>query len=111
MLKYSNDLNLTFKALTNPTRRAIVEHLVVKDASVSELAEPFKISLPALVQHLQVLEKSGLVNSKKRGRVRFYSLSPKKMSEAEEWFLEQKQLWEARLNRLEKFLDEDEKNE
>ena len=75
-------------------------------ASVSELAQPFRISLPAVMQHLQALEASGLIRSQKQGRVRTCRLQPKALGAAEQWIAEQRALWEGRLDRLEDYLQE-----
>ena len=95
-----------FHALGDPTRRAMVERLSRGPASVSELAEPFDVSLAAIVQHVQVLEQSGLVTSAKEGRVRTCRLEPKGLSAAESWISQRRAQWERRLDRLADFLDE-----
>lgn len=94
-----------FQALADPTRRVMVERLSRGPASVSELARPFDMSLPAVVQHLQVLEQSGLVRSQKQGRVRTCTINSEALGEAEQWLNERRILWESRLNRLEALLD------
>ena len=93
-----------FYALSNPTRRKVLERLSVGPASVSELAEPFDMKLPSFVQHLSVLERSRLVKSKKRGRVRTYEIVPERLEVAEDWLSEQRQLWEARLDRFDEYV-------
>lgn len=93
-------LDATFQALADPTRRAMVERLTLGPASVSELAAPFEMSLPAVVQHLAVLEASGLVASQKVGRVRTCRLEPASLSLAEQWFNQRRSEWEQRLDRL-----------
>lgn len=103
MLKHA-DLDRVFQALADPTRRAIVERLVRGPASVSRLAEPLPMSLAAVVQHLQVLEGSGLVRSEKVGRVRTCRIEPAVLREAEQWLRERRTLWESRLDRLGDFL-------
>ena len=100
MLNYSPSLDLVFHALADPGRRLMVERLSRGPASVSELAKPLAISLPAVVQHLQVLEQSGLVHSEKRGRVRTCRLNHAALKSAEEWIQERRSLWEQRLDRL-----------
>jgi len=80
------NLDLTFQALADPTRRAMVERLARGPCSVSELAQPFAMSLPAVYQHLQMLEASGLVASEKVGRVRTCRIEPAELSLAEQWF-------------------------
>lgn len=94
-----------FHALADPTRRAMVERLSRGPATVSELAQPFSVSLPAVVQHLQVLEASGLVRSMKVGRVRTCQLEPQALKQAELWINERRKAWEQRLDRLGEYLD------
>ena len=91
-----------FHALSNSTRRKVLEHLSVGPATVSELAEPFDMKLPSFVQHLSVLEQSRLVKSRKRGRVRTYEIVPERFKVAEDWLSEQRQLWESRFVRGDK---------
>jgi DNA-binding transcriptional ArsR family regulator len=98
-------LDLMFQALADPTRRRMVERLSRGSASVSELAEPFKMSLPAIVQHLQVLEQSGLVTTQKVGRVRTCTIDTGALSMAEKWINDRRVGWEHRLDRLGAFLD------
>ena len=104
MLNDSPQLDLAFQALADPTRRRIVAQLSRGPASVSELARPLPISLPAVLQHLQMLEASGLVRTEKKGRVRTCRIEPKALSRAERWIGEQRALWEGRLDRLEDYL-------
>ena len=99
-------LDLAFQALADPARRQMVARLSRGPASVSELAGPLPMSLPAVLQHLQMLESSGLVRSEKKGRVRTCRIEPKALSVAESWISEQRILWEGRLDRLEAFLSE-----
>jgi DNA-binding transcriptional ArsR family regulator len=106
MLNESARLDLAFQALADPTRRGMLARLSRGPASVSELARPYAISLPAVMQHLQLLETSGLVRSEKTGRVRTCRIEPKALSTAERWIAEQRALWEAQLDRLEDFLAE-----
>jgi DNA-binding transcriptional ArsR family regulator len=94
------NLDLTFQALADPTRRAMVERLSRGRASVSELAQPHAMSLPAIVQHLAMLENSGLVRSEKVGRVRTFRMMPAGLSLAERWFDRRRAQWEQRLDRL-----------
>lgn len=93
-----------FYALSNSTRRKVLEQLSIGPATVSELAAPFDMKLPSFVQHLSVLEQSRLVKSKKRGRVRTYEIIPERFKVAEDWLSEQRQLWEARLDRFDKYV-------
>ena len=107
MLNYPA-LDLVFQALADPSRRTMVERLSRGPASVSDLAQPLDMSLPAVMQHLQVLETSGLVRSEKRGRVRMCRIDPKTFTAAEGWFAKRRASWERRFDRLEAFLaDED----
>jgi len=106
MLNYQ--LDKTFAALADPTRRALVERLVQGPATVSELARPLPMSLPAAMLHLKVLEESGLVTSQKVGRVRTCRIDPKMLSQAEHWVSERRQMWERSLDRLGAFLDQNE---
>jgi len=97
-------VNDVFRALADPTRRKVLEHLSKGPASVSELAEPFNMKLPSFVQHLVVLEQSRLVKSKKKGRVRVFQINTKRLKLAEDWLAEQRQLWETRLDQLDEYL-------
>ena len=101
----NQELTHVFRALTDPTRRAVVERLIHGPAAVSELARPFKMALPSFVQHLGVLEDCGLVSSEKRGRVRTYALAPQPLKAAEHWLLAQRLEWERRLDALDDFLE------
>jgi len=105
MLNESARLDLAFHALADPTRRGMLARLTRGPASVSELARPLPISLPAVLQHLRMLEASGLVKSEKKGRVRTCRIEPKALGAAEGWIAEQRALWEGRLDRLEEFLE------
>lgn len=106
MPNQANVLDTVFHALADPTRRAIVQRLTRGPASVSELARPFEMALPSLLQHLKVLETSGLVRSEKEGRVRTCHIEPAPLTAAERWITEQRALWEGRLDRLEAYLKE-----
>jgi DNA-binding transcriptional ArsR family regulator len=97
-------LDLMFQALADPTRRAMLERLSRSPASVSELAQPFDMSLPAIVQHLAVLEAAGVVKSEKVGRVRTCQLEPGGLSRAEQWINERRIEAERRLDRLGAYL-------
>jgi DNA-binding transcriptional ArsR family regulator len=109
MLNQKTPLDLMFQALADPSRRIMVERLSRGPASVSELARPLAMSLPAVVQHLQVLEASGLIRSEKVGRVRTCHIEWAALQTAEEWMLERRKTWEHRLDRLGDFLAEQEK--
>ena len=93
-----------FYALSNATRRKVLEQLSVGPATVSELAAPFDMALPSFVQHLSVLEQSRLVKSNKRGRVRTYEIAPERFTIVEGWLTARRQLWEARLDRFDRYV-------
>ena len=93
-----------FRALADPTRRSVVARLTLSTGSVSELAEPFAMALPSFVQHLRVLEDCGLVRSTKTGRVRTYQLVPKRLRVAENWLAAQRDIWEQRADRFERYI-------
>jgi DNA-binding transcriptional ArsR family regulator len=97
-----------FHALAEPMRRALLERLSAGPMSVSDLAQPFNVTLAAIVQHIQVLEESGVVRSEKVGRVRTCRLQPEGLKLAERWISERRNLWERRLDRLGELLAEDE---
>ena len=99
-----NQLDQVFHALADPTRRGMVERLVRGPATVSELSRPLDMSLPAVLQHLQVLEASGLVRSEKAGRVRTCRIEPDALRAAEAWVTGQRTAWETRLDRLGDYL-------
>ena len=99
-------LDRAFRALADPSRRQIVDRLAAGPASVSELARPLPITLAAVVQHVQVLEASGLVESRKTGRVRTCSLNQDALRAAEQWLADRRSVWERRLDRLGAVLDE-----
>jgi DNA-binding transcriptional ArsR family regulator len=99
-------LDLAFQALADPSRRAMVDRLAQGPATVSELAGPLAMSLPGVMQHLKVLEASGLVVSEKSGRVRTCRIEPVVLTQAEQWIAERRALWERRLDRLGQFLEE-----
>ena len=102
----NNELDKTFAALADPARRAIVDRLVLGPATVSELAKPLPMSLPAAMLHLKVLEESGLVKSQKVGRVRTCRIDPQMLSAAERWVADRRALWERNLDRLGAFLEQ-----
>ena len=93
-----------FYALSNSTRRKVLEQLTAGPATVSELAAPFDMQLPSFVQHLSVLEQSRLVRSKKRGRVRTFEIAPERFKVVEDWLAARRQLWEARLDRFDQYV-------
>ncbi len=102
----TQQLDRVYQALADPTRRAVLARLSVGPAPVTELARPFPMALPSFLQHLQVLERSGVVRSSKSGRVRTYQIVPTPLGEAERWIAEQRSLWERRLDRLDAYLIE-----
>jgi DNA-binding transcriptional ArsR family regulator len=106
MLEYN--LDKTFAALADPTRRAMIERLGRGPATVSELAAPLPMSLAGAMLHLKVLEESGLVTSKKQGRVRTCRVDPKMLSQVEQWVADRRVMWEQRLDRLGALLNETE---
>lgn len=109
MRSVAANLDQVFRALADPTRRAILERLSEEPISVSRLAEPLDITLAAVVQHLQVLEESGLVRTEKEGRVRTCRLEPAGLSVAERWIADRRTTWQRRLDRLGDFLAESKK--
>jgi DNA-binding transcriptional ArsR family regulator len=105
-----SQLDRAFQALSDPVRRRMLARLSRGPASVSELARPLPISLPAVMQHLKALEESGLVRSEKKGRVRTVRLEPDTLSTAESWIAERRAEWDARADRLEDYLQTLKKN-
>ena len=108
MLNQQVTIDRVFQALGDPTRRAIVEKLSEGPITVSRLAAPLDITLAAVVQHLQVLEKSGLVRTEKVGRVRTCRIEPQGLSVAQQWIEDRRTLWEKRFDRLGDLLAEPE---
>lgn len=104
MVQYSTDLDRTMAAVADPTRREILERLAEGPATVSELAEPFDMSLPGVLKHVRILEGVGLVETHKHGRVRECRLGPARLDNVQRWIEDYRQQWEARLDRLEAFL-------
>jgi DNA-binding transcriptional ArsR family regulator len=100
----SDHLSATFAALADPTRRAILARLASGEASVGELAEPFKISAPAVTKHLKVLERAGLISRSRQAQWRPCKIEAKPLQDASHWIEQYRQLWEARLDRLEDYL-------
>jgi DNA-binding transcriptional ArsR family regulator len=110
MLNRSATLDHVFQALSDPARRLMVERLSQGPASVGELAKPLAMSLPAVLQHLQVLEASGLVRSEKTGRVRHCRIERKALAAAETWIARRRAVWESHFDRLGAYLAEQEKD-
>jgi DNA-binding transcriptional ArsR family regulator len=106
MLKYRDPVDMVFHALGDPNRRLMVDRLSAESMSVSELARPLPISLPAVLQHLQVLQDSGLVGSEKVGRVRTCHVRGEALRQAERWMAQRREEWEQRLDRLGEYLAE-----
>lgn len=106
MLKCNDDLDLAFQALSDGTRRALLDRLATGPASVSELARPFESSLAAIVQHVQVLEKSGLIVTEKVGRTRTCRIADDAFAHVEGWLNERRRRWEDRFDRLGKILED-----
>ena len=104
MANYSIALDSTFHALSDPTRRAVVQRLCRGPATVSELAEPFDMALPSFLKHVGVLEGIGLIQSKKSGRIRTCTLGHKNLGAAERWFWEQRAIWNGRYQNLDSLL-------
>ena len=99
-----NPVDFTFTALADPTRRAVLERLSTGAATVSDLAAPFDMALPSFTQHLGVLERAGLIVSRREGRSRVCTLNPTAMAEAERWMATTRRAWEQRLDRLAAFV-------
>jgi DNA-binding transcriptional ArsR family regulator len=107
MIEPAASLDRMFEALADPTRRAMVERLSRGPASVSELAAPLPMSLPAVVQHLHVLEQSGLITTQKVGRTRTCTIDTVALSQVEQWINDRRTGWERRFDQLGAFLDAD----
>jgi DNA-binding transcriptional ArsR family regulator len=107
MVKYLQ-LDSTFGALADPTRRAILATLMLGEASISKLAEPHRMSLPAVMKHVRVLEQAGLVSQEKTGRTRRCRLAAQPLHEAGQWISQYRQFWEGALDSLERFLNQPE---
>ena len=105
MPKHIAELDRVFRALTDPTRRAVLERLSQGPSAVTELARPFRMTLPSFSQHLDVLEESGLVESSKVGRTRTYRLAPRPLRLAQRWMEQQRGSSERRLDQLERYLE------
>ena len=104
VLNNSHDLNRAFQALSDPTRRGMLARLARGPTSVSDLAAPLRMSLPAVLQHLKALEESGLIRTEKKGRVRTARLEGDTLGQAEQWLTDRRTEWEAQADRLESFL-------
>jgi DNA-binding transcriptional ArsR family regulator len=104
MTNYPTNLDRVFQALSDPTRRAIVQRLSRGAATVSELSRPFAMALPTLLQHLRILEESGLIGTEKIGRVRTCEMRSMAFGVAQAWMAAQRGIWEARLDRMEAYV-------
>lgn len=102
----ADPLSSTFAALADPTRRAILARLAMGETSVTELAEPFEMSLPAVTKHLKVLERAGLITRGREAQWRPCRIEARPLQEANHWIEQYRQIWERRLDRLEEFLRE-----
>lgn len=106
----NQSLDSTFQALSDPTRRAILSRLMQAPASVSELADPHDMALPSFMAHLKKLERGGLIRTEKTGRTRMCHAVPQRLAEAEDWIQHQRAIWEGRLDRLESYLEQIQKD-
>ena len=104
MPNQSARLDPVFRALSDPTRRRVIQRLARGPAATTELAEPVRMALPSFLQHLDALQKAGLVRSRKRGRVRTYELAPKHLEAAEQFMLDLRKIWTRRLDQLDSYL-------
>ena len=104
MEQYPGQLNGIFQALADPTRRAVLGRLGKGPASISELAKPFDMALPSFMKHIRLLEGSGLIRTRKQGRVRTCAIERKRFAAVDAWLSAQRALWEARTDRLEQFV-------
>lgn len=104
MAKLESNLDLCFSALSDPTRRMILQRLARGEASVSELAAPHDMALPSFMGHLKKLENAGLIISAKKGRTRVCALAPDAFTPAKDWLSEQNEVWEGRLDRLDDYI-------
>lgn len=109
MVKYGaapRKLDMAFGALSHPIRRGILARLASGEATVSELARPYRVSAPAITKHMRILEDAGLISRRKQGRERHCRLEAERMRQAQEWLERQRALWNARLDRLERYIKE-----
>jgi DNA-binding transcriptional ArsR family regulator len=106
MDQHSQPLDGIFQALADPTRRAVLARLGRGPASISELARPFDMALPSFMKHIRLLEESGWIATRKRGRVRSCALEKKALAVADQWLAEQRAIWEARFDRLDAWLED-----
>jgi len=111
MVTFSDQLDLTFGALADPTRRAIVDLLAEREHTVSEIARPFPVSRPAISKHLRVLQSAGIITRTKRGRENVCRLDGERLQEALKWVAQYRKFWERQLGQLERYLEEEETSE
>lgn len=111
MDKYSEQLDTVFLALADPTRRAVIGRLGRGPASISDLARPFEMALPSFMKHIHLLEETGLIETRKQGRVRTCTLEKKRFALVEGWLSAQRAIWEARTDRLEAFVTNNQSKE
>jgi DNA-binding transcriptional ArsR family regulator len=108
MVKYYDSLDTTFGALADPTRRAILATLMLGQASITELAKPHRMSLPAVMKHVRVLEQAGLVRQKKSGRTRHCQLAAEPLKDAEQWINQYRLFWQNQFASLDRYLSQEE---
>lgn len=107
MVKYPGiDLDRVFSALSDPTRRRVVEELSDGEKTLTDLAQPFKMTMPAVMKHIAVLEQSGILRTEKRGRTRYCRLEPNRLNDAQEWLARTSRMWTEQLNSLDRYLKE-----
>src|SRR5579872_109498 len=105
MVNYSEtDLDRVFSALSDPTRRRVVETLSNGEKTLTDLARPFKMTLPAVMKHIAILEKSGILRTEKRGRTRYCRLEPKRFADAQDWLARTSRMWTEGLASLDRYL-------
>src|SRR5437588_9298468 len=107
MVKYlGDDLGQVFSALSDPTRRRVAEALSNGEKTLTDLARPFQMTMPAVMKHVAVLERSGILRTEKRGRTRYCRLEPNRLEDAQEWLARTSRMWTERLNSLDRYLKE-----
>ena len=107
MVKYlGDDLDQVFSALSDPTRRRVAEALCNGEKTLTDLARPFQMTMPAVMKHVAVLERSGVLRTEKRGRTRYCRLDPNRLKDAQKWLARTSRMWTERLNSLDRYLKE-----
>ena|SRR2546421_9378086 len=107
MVKYlGDDLDQVFSALSDPTRRRVAEALCNGEKTLTDLARPFQMTMPAVMKHVAVLERSGILRTEKRGRTRYCRLEPNRLEDAQAWLARTSRMWTERLNSLDRYLKE-----